>query len=306
MVIFIACLLIAGFIGTSYMIGTQVAENLVYQNKNKDTHQNSIDQLKEWGYDVSLFQEKYVCSKMSVLSEDKNEVPFYILGANTLTDRNTVILVHGLGGDYASVFPQAEMYLKQGYNVISFDQRASGDSTNEIVSFGYYEQLDIKTLVDYVRERAEGLVIVHGFSMGAATAGIYAGTEHAANNVDAVIMDSPFESMESMLRFAWKEMDTGFPTGYAVWCGDIFLSSRYGFSFEDADVVQSLKSCDIPIFIIQSKKDEISTADMATRLFEAIPTSNKEIWSVDSEHIKGYFDEPEEYTQQVMNFINKV
>jgi len=302
----ISILIAVAVVGVSLVIGSQVADALIYQNEGKDTKEASVYQLESWGFSVESFEDRYRVTKNSVISADGVVVPFAIIGDETLSNQDTVILIHGLGGDFVSVYPQAEMYLKNNYNVIAIDQRASGESLDDKVSFGYYEKQDIKAVVDYVKSQSlEGQIVVHGFSMGAATAGLYAGTDHANLNIDGVIMDSSFESLETVFKSVWNDMNTGLPYSYAVWCGDIALKSKHGFGFDDADACRALQSCQIPVLIIQSEQDEIATVAMGQNLYDSIQSDKKEIWLVDTKHIEGYIDFPIEYTEKVFDFLSK-
>jgi len=299
-------LIVVTFIGASVFIGSQVADSLIYQNVGKDTKEASVYQLEAWDYSIESFEEQYSITKNSVISQDGVVVPFAILGSDTLSNQDTVILVHGLGGDFVSVYPQAEMYLKNNYNVIAIDQRASGESLDDKVSFGYYEKQDVKAVVDYVKnQNIEGKIVVHGFSMGAATAGLYGGTDHANQNIDGVIMDSSFESLKSVFKSVWDDMNTGLPYSYAVWCGDIVLKTKYGFGFDDADVNFALQSCQIPVLVIQGKQDDIATITMGQNMYDSVKTGKKEIWIIDTKHIEGYIDFPIEYTEKVFDFLGQ-
>lgn len=90
--------------------------------------------------------------------------------------------------------------------------------------------------------------------MGAATAGLYAATEHANQNIDYCILDSSYDSMEGIFSVIWQSMNTGLPYEYAVTCGDWYLKHRYGFSFEDVDVVAAQTNNKIPTLVIHGTK----------------------------------------------------
>lgn len=300
-------LIVLGCGGFSVIVGKQVAEGLLYQNKGNDTKGNSVKQLEEWGYDLEGFREKYgeTAEKASVKAEDGNVVPAEVfLNGDS---KNTVILVHGHGGDHVFNYPIAEMYLSEGWNVITYDQRAAGDSKNEKVTFGYYEKLDVKALADYADEEMKSeKIVVHGQSMGAATAGLYAATDHAAENVDAIVMDSSFDSMKRMFLGVWRSMDTeGIPEEYVVACGDWYLKQFYGFGFEDADVCEKMKENNVKTLMLQMEQDDIISTEKAEEMFENIASDDKEMRYFDCEHVKAVIEFPAEYKEAVFSFINQ-
>lgn len=300
-------IVIALIIGLSIMVGKMAAEGLLYQNEGNDTKQNSIKQLEVWEFDLEDFQNTYAGKELSLEASDGVIVPVtYYTGEKEST--STVILVHGAGGDRVSVVPLAKLYLENGWNVLTFDQRGHGDNSSNKVSFGYFEARDVECLVDYAANelKAESL-IVHGQSMGGATAGLYATTDHAREHIDAVILDSPVDSMDRMFRGVFSEMEGSedIPIDYVVACGDMYLKLVYGFSFADAETIDRMEENQVKTLVILSEKDDICYPEIMEELYENIAADEKELMRVDSEHIEGAIDDPDGYIEQVLNFINE-
>lgn len=294
-------------IGMSLMIGQMVAEGLLYQNKGNDTKQNSIKQLEVWGFDLEGFQEAYKGEELSLEAADGVSVPVTYYEGNKSSDE-IVILVHGAGGDRVSVAPLAKLYLEQDWNVLTFDQRGHGDNSSDKVSFGYFEARDVECLVDYAKEELGAeTIVVHGQSMGGATAGLYATTEHAREHVDAVILDSPVDSMERMFRGVFSEMEGSedIPTDYVVACGDIYLRLFYGLSFADAETIDRMKENQVKTLVIVSEQDDICLPEIMQELYANIATNDKALITMASKHIEGAIDYPDAYIQQVLAFIEE-
>lgn len=290
----------------SINVGKQVAEGLLYQNAGNDTVGNSVKQLEEWNYDLEGFDQRYPAQDILVAAEDGNEVPAYVY--EVTPGGSTVILIHGLGGDHVCMAPVAELYLERGWNVITMDQRASGVSKSDKVSFGYFEKLDVKALVDYARkDMASSMVAVHGQSMGAAAAALYGATDHAGDNLDALILDSCFDSMENMFLGVWRGMSgtEGIPEDYVVGCGDWYLRYHYGFGFADADVAEALKQVTVDTLMLQMERDEIVPMPTARKMFENLVAGRKEICYFNSEHVEGVIDDPLGYGEAVFSFLEK-
>jgi pimeloyl-ACP methyl ester carboxylesterase len=250
----IAFLGIAG----SIAMGGYVADRILHQNEDKDTHDNSIKQLEVWEYDTEKFMNTYEGIEVKATAEDGNTVP------GTYFDNNSdkcVILVHGAGGDRVCTYPLAEQYIKDGFDVIAIDQRGCGDNADDKVTFGIHEALDVKAMVKFAREELkEDKVIVHGQSMGAQTTAIYAstvtpGTVEAA---DAVICNSPVPGMELMLREVFGDGDTdSFMANYLTGTSKVFMKVANGIDYDDGDTINIVKNDYIPTMIIVSDKDEV-------------------------------------------------
>lgn len=296
-------LMIVAVVGMTCMIGYQSANGMLYQNQGKDTHYASEWQLEQWAYDQETFESAYKIESFVVEGLEGYEIPVKKLGSGQGT--NSVIMVHGAGGDYLSTYPQAEVYLKNGWDVYAIDQRGSGDSKDDRVTFGILEKEDLACVVNEVRSETKGKLVVHGISMGAATAGLYTGMEGDYEMPDAVIMDSSYDSMENAYLSVWNDMETGLPGGYGLWCANIFLRLGNGIHMADGDVTNAMAHNRVPTLIIQGEKDQLCTVDMGEALYEAIPHKNKTYWLVDSEHIDACIDDPEAYEHKVMGFINE-
>ena len=299
----IAFLGIAG----SVAMGGYVADRILHQNKDKDTHDNSIKQLEVWGYDTDRFMNTYEGTDIKVTAEDGNTVPA------TYFDNDSdklVILVHGAGGDRVCTYPLAEQYIKDGFDVIAIDQRGCGENADDRVTFGINEELDVKAMVKYAREEIKAdKVIVHGQSMGAETAALYAsnvmpGTVEAA---DAVILDSPVPGMELVLKEMFGDGDTeSFMAKYLTGTSKAYMKVVNGIDYDDADTINVVKNDKIPTMVIVSDKDEVCLPDQVMQIYDNIACENKAVYHADSAHIEGVIDDPNGYMNSVENFLKSL
>ncbi len=216
-------------------------------------------------------------------------------------------MAHALGGNRYSNYPIAEVFLEQGYNVITYDQRSSNDNTARYTTFGYLEKYDLIDCVKYVEEQAQGQKIgLWGASYGGATAGLAVGYADIGERIDFLLLDSPVSSMHWILNEEMKGMDIGIPASYMTWCGNIINKLKLGFTYKDADVPTALKNVKIPVLIINSKMDLLTPYFMGKDIYDAIPGSNKEIWTVeDSKHYEIWLDYNQEYRDRVVSFLSK-
>lgn len=295
------------FIGIagSIAMGGYVSDRILHQNKDKDTHDNSIKQLEVWGYDTEKFENTYEGIEVSAVAEDGNVVPgtYYGNGSD-----KCVILVHGAGGDRVCMYPLAELYLEDGFEVISIDQRGCGENADDRVTFGINESLDVKAMVKFAREEINaGKVIVHGQSMGGQTVAIYAsnvtpGTVEAA---DAVICDSPVPGMELILKEMFGDGDTdSFMAIYLTGTSKAFMKVANGIDYDDGDTINVVRNDNIPTMIIVSDRDEVCLPDQVEEIYDNIACENKAIYHADSAHIEGVIDDPDAYMNSVESFLN--
>ena len=289
----------------SVAIGGIVADKILHQNADKDTHDNSIKQLEVWGYDTEKFMNTYEGIEISATAEDGNVVPGTYFDSDS---DKCVILVHGAGGDRVCTYPLAEQYIEDGFDVIAIDQRGCGENADDKVTFGIKESLDIRAVVKFAREEIKAdKVIVHGQSMGAQTVAIYAsnvtpGTIEAA---DAVICDSPVPGMELILKEMFGDGDTdSFLANYLTGTSKAFMKVANGINYDDGDTINVVKNDNIPTMVIVSDKDEVCLPDQVVEIYDNIACDNKAIYHADSAHIEGVIDNPEGYMNSVENFLS--
>ena len=287
----------------AWEIGRGVGEGVLHCNEGNDTRANSVAMLADWGYDLAAFQSRWPEEALTVLSADGTAIPVGVYRPE-VAPVGSAILVHGQGGDRLSVAPLAEMYLERGYAVYAMDQRASGESASPLVSFGYFEKDDVAAMVDFAEQQSPQLpVVVHGQSMGAATAAQYAATAHGRQNLDALVLDSSFDNMKHMV-LGVMEMD-GITGAFFAFCADLYLRARYGFVFGDVDAVKQAADITAPAMIIQCTRDEIAPVEVGRSLFEAVDHPDKVYWEADSDHIEAAIDDPAAYAEQVFHFLKE-
>lgn len=112
-----------------------------------------------------------------------------------------VVIAHGYKGnrieDGADAMGTAKFLTEQGYNVLMFDFRASGESEGDTVTVGAMEKRDLAGAVDFVRSKGNKKVGLLGYSMGGGTA-LQTAAEVA--EVDAVVADSSFRDLKGYLE----------------------------------------------------------------------------------------------------------
>lgn len=301
----IAVLLILFAIGMTYYIGNEIVDSSTQLVTNEDTKGVSENFWKKYNMDYDKFKASYQFETIALKSTfDGHTIPGDLIYAGS-KDNDTVIMVHGLGGNRYSNYPVAQYFLEEGYNVVTYDQRSTNENTAERTTFGYWEKYDTIDCIDFVKTNAPGRKIgLWGTSFGGATAVQAAAYEDVQESLSFLILDCPLSSMEWMLEEAMREMDTGLPLSYMVWSGDMANKRELGFSYEDADSAEAAKNITIPALIINSEADEITPYFMGRDIYEAVAGPDKELWTVpDSAHADVWIDYNEEYRNKLSELL---
>lgn len=303
----LAGIVVTGAIGISVYFGKLVCDGILNQNAGNDTKQNSIKQLEVWEFDREAFHDRYEGVDFEILSADNNTIPG-VYYTTTEASSKWVILIHGAGGDRECLIPLVGPYLEEGYNVVTYDQRGHGENSDTHVSFGIFEKHDVEALVDYVNnEHGATSVIVHGQSMGGQTAALYAATEHATNSIDAVILDSPVPGMELLMKLMFVEDGTSEGVAdYLLACGNVYGSVVEGMKFQDGNTIEQAKNITVPCMVIISERDEVCLPEYVEQIYDNVAAEKKTKMAVDSKHIEGVIDNPEQYFDGVFSFLKTI
>lgn len=172
---------------------------------------------------------------------------WFVPGASDLT----ILWLHGNAGNISHRVDNLRLLnQKLGINVFIFDYRGYGQSEGTPSETGTY--LDAEAATDYLRSRLDDPRLrVFGRSLGAAIA-----VETARRRrVDAVILESPFTSVEAMNRRAHPVLSSFIPVGAIV-------QSRY-------DSLSKIGEVTCPILVMHGDQDVVVAFDMGKELFDA-------------------------------------
>ena len=103
--------------------------------------------------------------------DSTNIKAFYIPSIADSTALTTLVFVHGIHSCKEHFIPHAKQISEAGINVVLFDLRAHGESEGDYCTYGYFEKMDIKALVDSIQAKyPEQTIGIFGNSLGGAVA----------------------------------------------------------------------------------------------------------------------------------------
>ena len=245
--------------------------------------------------------------------------------------RATVLLAHGFKHDRRH--SKALRVLFPHYNTIIFDFRAHGDKAEgQTCSFGSQEVREVKAAADFVKNHSKiGSLPLFGYgvSMGAATI-IEAQSQY--HLFEGIILDSPFESMEHVVKRGLAKLSCCFfgidflrPVRYLLahmmfspYADGIlrFLLRMFAgmdtqttaTSLRPFEPIKSIKKITIPTLIIGCYQDNLTPPEVVARVYkEALRRSLSELWLVEGKgHVDAFFSHPEQYIKKVNEFVTNV
>lgn len=263
--------------------------------------------LKDASYNISSFYNDWQdqIDEFEIESDLGHTFPVYYITQNDRYDNKTVVLVHWHESNHVAMYPIAELFLENGWNVVLFDERAHGKNTAKTVTFGYLESVDLAQVIDFTKEKSKNSVVgVLGQSMGASTIAYYLGSNEAKENLSFAVIDCPYSGMyEEILWELSKGKETVIANGLTT-LGSVFCKALYGYSFKDVNIGERIEKSNTPTILLHSKSDKKCPYYMSEDIFEAIPHEKKAFITFEnSDHIFSFWDEPKRYSEEVFSYI---
>jgi pimeloyl-ACP methyl ester carboxylesterase len=211
------------------------------------------------------------------------------------------LLVPGWGGGKADehVLRTAPVYNRAGYGVLAFDPRAQGGSGGDRRTLGYREVRDVLGALGWLRKRGyeAGDVVLHGWSMGGATAVRAA----PGTGVAAVVEEAGYADLPLLLEGKIPEV---------VRFGNLFKPAILlaGKLFPDFDAwavrpeteAAQLFRSGVPLFVIHSTEDELVPYEHASMFAAAHPGAR--VWRLEGYGHVEAFEHPE-YGRRLIDFL---
>lgn len=187
-----------------------------------------------------------------VTSDGMHLAGWYIPSAKAAPTGPTIVLVHGRGANKSDYLRYAVPF-HDAYNVVIFDLRGAGQSTDAPVTLGVNEQRDLKAELDWLMATKHPTwVAAVGTSMGAATV---LATAVVDQRIRAVVLDSMHARMATGIARGIERDEhlIAFPTQAAAFFG---AQLRTGVDLSSADPLDTIgKLLDRPVLLTHGSAD---------------------------------------------------
>ncbi len=211
------------------------------------------------------------------------------------------ILIHGYGRDGTFAYDYAEEYLKRGWNVLIPDLRAAGESQGEFITMGAFESRDVYDwAAKVVEENPDAKIILHGVSMGAATALMTAALE--PKNLVAVVEDCGYTSAYAMFT-AQLEKIFGLPEYPAMPCADLVCKIKTGVKISDAAPLAVVDKIKVPVLFVHGDADGLVPFEMMTQLYDKAVAPKEKFVVAGAGHADAKRTNPAAYFDKVFAFL---
>lgn len=241
--------------------------------------------------------------KLSLTNKDNHKVTAYH-SAPKSDSNGVVLLLHGHNGCALQMMPYARMYMEHlGFDVLIPNWEHHGDSEGDATQMGFQEKEDCMLwaakAMELFPEASKKHLVLHGVSMGAATAMLCAKKE----NITEVVDDCGYSTLHSQIVHAMYGMKMPGMVG------------AFGFGLVNAvrliwvpamvKPIAPVSQSTIPVMFIHGTKDKTVPYWMARSLHAAKIQGRKELWTVEGAgHADTLRTHPEEYAKRLAAFLN--
>ena len=235
----------------------------------------------------TLPEEYYAASEtLNITSSDGLELTGYHYTPENSNDKWAVI-VHGYGHNHKHMNGFAQMYLLNGYNVLMVDQRAAGESEGDWLTMGVAEGNDVALWTQKIAEiNPNAKIILHGVSMGAATAMLAAANPNATNVV-SLVEDCGYTNVINLVDILKEALKDSNPKLSAQLSNPEFIEmidtaaeTLTGYKLTAAAPIDSIGNATMPSIFISGDSDSVVPMSNLDSLYTASGAGVKEIFTV--------------------------
>lgn len=179
--------------------------------------------------------------------------------------RGVLVFVHGKDINRQHFVGAAERFVKQGYAVVAYDQRAHGRSTGEFITYGAKETKDLSLVLDVALAKWGRTlpVAVIGESLGAAVV-----LQTAADDprISLVVAGAPFADLQTVVN----DKAPFFLSDQAKRDAVSTAEKEARFTVADISPARSATRITVPTLLLHGSEDSFLPLKHSLRIYEAL------------------------------------
>ncbi len=249
-------------------------------------------------------------------TDNKNLINFYWQGTGEVElnadlyfamrqpAKATLILLHGIRS-HKETWQNIVRYLQQqGFNAVTVDLRAHGNSKGEYCTFGYYEKQDISALIDVLQKRfhIHTPIGIWGHSLGGAIAVQCLAVD---KRIQFGIVESAYADFAQITQKYSKDYLSFEATSF-----NEFLLERAGeiarFNPTEVNPQDYAFFITQPVLLLHGTEDKKINPANSQKIFEALRSSHKEIIQIENaNHYDIWQKGGKKLHKKIVDFIEK-
>jgi uncharacterized protein len=214
--------------------------------------------------------------------------------------KGTVILFHGYGGEKSSMLDKANVFQSLGYSTMLVDFMGAGGSEGNQTTIGFKEACEVKTCVEFLKEKGEMNIVLFGTSLGAAA--IMKAMHDYQLQVNSIIIECPFGTMLQTVenRFATMNIPSFPMANLLVFWGGV----QNGFNAFSHNPVSYALKINCPTLLFYGSKDEKVSAEETKAIFSNLAGPKKMVTFPLARHENYLVKYQDLWTKEISAFLN--
>jgi pimeloyl-ACP methyl ester carboxylesterase len=215
-----------------------------------------------------------------------------------------LLFLHGFTGTRYHALNWAPLFWERGCDILAYDHRGHGDSSDAFKTYGFYEKQDALAALDWFGQRAgleQSQIGVFGVSYGAATA---LQLTPLAPDLAFVGADSAYSEMEEIVGYQARQM---FPTlAPIVLPGALAVAEwRADFDVQAVAPERTVAEAQMPILLIHSLTDEYTFSTHSEDIYANSDPTRAVLHLTDwgAPHARDILTDFDAYRQLVNDFL---
>ncbi|MFA6619778.1 MAG: alpha/beta fold hydrolase [Bacilli bacterium] len=213
-----------------------------------------------------------------------------------------VIITHGNSYTRFGSLKYLDLFRKEGFNVLLYDDRGHGENAKAVCTMGLKESKDLLAIIDYLHHRFGDDIILglHGESMGAAIS-LLVLADHPS--LSFVVADCPYADLEGVLKHQLK-IHYHLP-GFLVPLAGVVCFLLYHYNFNQVKPFKALRNNQVPLCFMHGEGDTFIPPEHSLRLSEANHGYSEVHLFPRSEHAQSFPEHEKDYRAIVHAFLEK-
>ena len=251
---------------------------------------------------AEAFRQEARCMEATIISYDGLRLKGWYYPCEGSS--RAAILVHGYTGSRKEMQSLASVYHSWGFNVLTPDNRAHGESDGKYIGMGWLDKDDIELWMKWIAETdRDAEIVLHGISMGGATVMMVAGDN--PSNLSAVVEDCGYTSVWDIFSDELKVL-FHLPAFPIMHCCSTVMRLKAGYGAREASSVKQLAKADIPMLFIHGTEDRFVSFRMLDINYQAKSRGYKEKAAFQgARHAESEYTDPEGYYGTIKRFLEK-
>jgi hypothetical protein len=224
---------------------------------------------------------------------------------------NWAVLTHGLGAARSEMLRMARPLHESGYNVLVITYRGDVGApayAEGMVTYGRVEWRELESAIEYALDQGASRIVLGGASHGGAVTLGLLDRGSLVSEVDAIILDSPASSLESIFDEVGdlrRLPVIGAPIPESLEdVAKLMVAWRFGVDYSEVDYPAMAGLVEDPLLVFQGAADQTVPQPVNDRLMNGGSGAAGEYVVVPGAgHVLSWNVDPEAYEERIAEFL---